>query len=64
MRTIKVSFRAPVGEGLAQMMGTGPTVDVSTEVILSDDTEDAAREAGIDAYQTLSSFINGWASVQ
>lgn len=64
MRTIRVQFEMPIGEGIAQIMGSGPSVTVSTEVLLSDETEEAARQAGREAYQTLSAFINGWAEAQ
>jgi hypothetical protein len=64
VRTVKVDFQVPIGEGLAQMTGIGPKVNVSTEVILSDETEEAAQQAGVEAYQTLSAFVNGWASAQ
>jgi hypothetical protein len=60
MRTIRVEFVVPLGEGLAALSGAGPKVTVSTEVILSDDTEEAARQAGLEANKQITAFITGW----
>jgi hypothetical protein len=58
---MKVEFEVPLGEGLSLIAGTGPRVRVATEVVLSDDTEEAAYEAGQEANDQVSAFIKGWA---
>jgi hypothetical protein len=60
MRTMKVEFEVPIGEGLNALMGVGPKVTVSTEVVLSDDTEEAAHQAGREANDQVTAFIAGW----
>lgn len=61
---MKVEFQVPIGEGLLAKLGLGPKVSVSTEVVLSDETDQAAHEAGVEAYDKVSAFVAGWGSRQ
>lgn len=66
MRTIRVELVTPIPDqappGLANLFGTQtPSVRISTEVVISDETEEAARQAGQEAREAINAFIAGYA---
>ncbi len=60
MRTIKVELVIPVPDtsgGLAAVFGGGAAIRVSTEAVVDDDN---AREAGAEACNVLTAFMEGY----
>lgn len=61
MRTIKVELELPFK---SDRRGEEPTrVRVSTEAVITDETDDGLREAGREAASTIVAFAAGYAEV-
>lgn len=63
MRTIRVEIESPIPDAtnpLSTIFGSVQKIRVSTEVIVPDETKEAAETAGHDARVAIDGFIEGY----